>query len=128
MRDHGLCNALRSQCLGLPIMELILKIKIVISCGIGGGGGGGGGEGMLRDKLVLVVVSCSWLGLTLRGRVGCGMLWRIRGGCGKGELVLLFVGCPVVIVLCLGRDLLLRIVEGGRSANHIVKRRGGLSG
>jgi len=113
--------------LGLAIIELARKIKVIISCGISGCG-----EGVLGDKLVLVVVPCSRLGLTLRARVRCGGLRRIRGGCGKRMLVLLLliVGwcCPLVIVLCLGRDFMVRVVKCRRSADHDVNGRGGVSG
>ena len=52
MRVHGLGNAFGSQCMGRPIIELIRKRKVVVSCSIGGGG-----VGVLRDKLILIVVS-----------------------------------------------------------------------
>lgn len=67
MRLYGLWDALRSQSLWWPIIELILKGHVVVSCSIRGGG-----EGMLGNKLVLIVMSCRcWLRLTLRALVCC---------------------------------------------------------
>jgi hypothetical protein len=94
MRVHRLGAA----CLGRPIIELIRKGKVVVSCGIGGAG-----VGVLRDKLILIVVSS---GLTLWALVPCRGLMRVRGGRGNWELLVLFVGgCPVMIALCLTADM-----------------------
>jgi hypothetical protein len=53
MRVHRLGAA----CLGRAIIKLIQNGKVVVSCGIGGAR-----VGLLRDKLILIVVSS---GLTL---------------------------------------------------------------
>lgn len=52
---------------------------------------------------------------------------RIRCGCAKGKLVLLFIGSgPLMIVLGLRLvDFMIRIVKGGRSADHVGR---GMSG
>ena len=95
MRVHRLGAA----CLGRPIIELIRrKGKVVVLCGIGGAG-----VRVLRDKLILIVVSS---GLTLWALVPCRGLMRVRGGRGNWELLVLFVGgCPVMIALCLTADM-----------------------
>jgi hypothetical protein len=88
MRVHRLGAA----CLGRPIIE------VVVLCGIGGAG-----MGVLRDKLILIVVSS---GLALWALVPCRGLMRVRGGRGNWELLVLFVGgCPVMIALCLTADM-----------------------
>ena len=71
MRVHRLGAA----CLGRPIIELIRKGKVVVSCGIGGAG-----AGVLRDKLILIVLSS---GLTLWALVPCRGLMEDRptGSC-----------------------------------------------
>ena len=107
MRVHRLGAA----CLGRPIIELIRKGKVVVSCGLGGAG-----VGVLRDKLILIVVSS---GLALWALVPCRGLMRVCGGRGNWELLVLFVGgCPVMIALCLRLSLMVRIIESRRSANH----------
>ena len=107
MRVHRLGNA----CLGRLMVEMIRKGNIVVSGGIGGAG-----VGMLRDKLILIVVSS---GLALWALVPCRGLMRVRGGRGDWELLVLFVGSfPVMIALCLRLSPIVRIIEGRRSADH----------
>jgi hypothetical protein len=114
MRVHRL-GAAR---LGRPIIELIRKGKVVVSCGIGGAG-----VGVLRDKLILIVVSS---GLALWALVPCRGLMRVRGGRGNWELLVLFVGgCPVMIALCLTADMYsTRRCLGGPRRDPQTRRRG----
>ena len=72
--------------------------------------------GVLRDKLILIVVSS---GLALWALVPCRGLMRVRGGRGDWELLVLFVGSfPVMIALCLRLSPMVRIIEGRRSTDH----------